>query len=81
MHKIFSILVCIAVSMPALSAGLDAISNSDATGGLKQALTDGSAAAVSQLGVEDGFFGHPKVRIPLPPSLPRIEGPMRLLGM
>jgi hypothetical protein len=81
MHKVFPILVCIAVSMPAMSAGLDAISNSDATGGLKQALTDGSAAAVSQLGVKNGFFGNPKVRIPLPPSLQRVEGAMRLMGM
>jgi len=60
---------------------LESISNADAVSGLKQALTDGSAAAVAGLGVENGYFGNPKVKIPLPPSLQRVEGAMRLMGM
>lgn len=63
------------------AAGLDGLSNADAGGGLKQALNDGSIAAVAKLGVENGYFGNPKVKIPLPPSLKRVEGAMRAIGM
>lgn len=63
------------------AAGLDRISNADAGGGLKQALNDGSLAAVAKLGVENGYFTNPQVKIPLPPSLKRVEGAMRALGM
>ena len=65
----------------AACASLDHISNTDAVGGLKQALNDGSVAAVGKLGVENGFFANPQVKIPLPPSLKRAEGAMRALGM
>lgn len=62
-------------------AGLADISNADASSGLKQALTDGSAAAVKVLGAENGYFGNAKVKIPLPPSLQKVEGAMRMMGM
>jgi hypothetical protein len=81
MGRILGFVVAMAVGVPAFSAGLESISNADASGGLKQALTDGSAAAVAKLGAENGYFGNPKVRIPLPPSLQKIEGAMRLMGM
>jgi hypothetical protein len=80
-RHILGLFACVVISMPAFSAGLDSISNSDATSGLRQALTDGSAAAVSLLGKENGFFGNPKVKIPLPPSMQRVEGAMRMMGM
>lgn len=63
------------------AAGLDNISNAEALRGLKQALNEGSAAAVARLGVENGFFANPKVRIPLPPSLQRVESGLRAFGM
>ena len=63
------------------AAGLDGITNSEASSGLKQALTDGSAAAVAQLGAEGGFLNNPKVKIPLPPALQRIETALRYTGM
>jgi len=65
----------------ASAAGLASISNTDATNGLRQALTDGSAAAVNKLGATNGYFGNPQVKIPLPPSLQRIESGLRLAGM
>lgn len=49
------------------------LSNANAVSGLKQALNDGSLAVVAKLGVENGFFGNPKVKIPLPPTLKKIE--------
>jgi hypothetical protein len=65
----------------AASASLADLSNTETIGGLKQALSDGSVAAVAGLGVENGFFGNPKVKIPLPPSLRRVEGALRFAGM
>jgi hypothetical protein len=65
----------------AYAAGLDSISNADATSGLRQALSDGSIAAVAKLGVENGFFNNPSVKIPLPPSLKKVEGALRMAGM
>jgi hypothetical protein len=46
-----------------------ALSEADASAGLKAALERGAAAAVSQLGKSDGFLGDPRVRIPLPAGL------------
>jgi len=63
------------------AAGLEDISNRDAINGLKEALTRGSHAAVARLGVENGFFGNDRVKIPLPPSLRRLEAVMRSIGM
>src|SRR6266481_6872008 len=64
-----------------LAAGLADISNRDAINGLKDALTRGSHAAVARLGVENGFFGNDRVKIPLPPSLRRLEAVIRSIGM
>ncbi len=62
-------------------AQLAGISNTDASSGVKQSLRDGAAAAVAKLGVENGFFANPKVKIPLPPALAKVEGAMRTFGM
>ena len=80
MTRILGFLLCLVTSLPA-AAGIADISNADAVGGLKQALTDGSAAAVKLLGAENGYFANPKVRIPLPPSLQKIESGLRMFGM
>ena len=81
MARILSLIAALVLSVSAAAATLDGISNTDAVSGLKQALTDGSAAAVAQLGVENGFFTNPKVKIPLPPALQRIESALRFAGM
>jgi Protein of unknown function (DUF4197) len=81
MIRIFGLLVAIALGTSLHAADLSGISNTEATTGLKQALIDGSAAAVAQLGVQNGFLSNAKVKIPLPPALQRIEGAMRIAGM
>jgi hypothetical protein len=63
------------------AAGVADLSNAEAAGGLKQALNEGAVGAVAKLGLENGFFANPKVKIPLPPSLQRVEGAMRAIGM
>lgn len=62
-------------------ANLDALSNQDATSGLKAALEKGAGAAVDLLGRTDGFFGNGAVKIPLPDSLKKYEKLMRNFGM
>ena len=81
MGRILGFLAALVISIPAGAATIDGISNAEAASGLKQALADGSAAAVSLLGREDGFLGNPKVKIPLPPALQRVEAALRFTGM
>ena len=81
MARILGCLAVLVISASAAAAELPGITNADAASGLKQALTDGSAAAVAQLGVENGFFANPKVKIPLPPALQRVESALRFAGM
>lgn len=62
-------------------AQLDRITQREALAGLRAALERGSHAAVAALGRTDGFFGNPRVRIPLPESLARAEKLARRLGL
>ncbi|OYY47892.1 MAG: hypothetical protein B7Y48_11335, partial [Methylophilales bacterium 28-44-11] len=57
------------------------LSNAEASGGLKEALTQGVSKAVSMLGSTDGFLGNKEVKIPLPDSLKKIEKGMKFMGM
>lgn len=69
------------LSAPLLALDLSAITNSDASAGLKKALDQGINSAVSKLGVTDGFLKNPTVKIPLPPALAKAESMLRMLGM
>jgi len=80
MSRILGCIALLVISSHA-AAGLDDITQTEAVRGLRQALTDGSLAAVARLGVENGFFGNPRVKIPLPPSLQRVERGLRAFGM
>lgn len=68
------------LAFPAL-AQLAQISNRDAVAGLKAALDKGAVYAVQTLGRSNGFYGDPRVKIPLPKSLQTAEQLMRGLGM
>ena len=63
------------------ATGVDALSGTDINAALKEALTRGADAAVAQLGVKDGFFGNPQLKIPLPKNLQKAEKAMRMFGM
>jgi len=71
----------LALFSAAHALSLDQLTNRDAVGGLKEALTQGAGKAVATLGKTDGFLGNPKVKIPLPENLKKAEGLMRRLGM
>jgi hypothetical protein len=70
----------VGMAAPAQALDLSSVSPADATAGVKAALEKGSTAAVATLGVEDGFLGNPKVKIPLPDGLKQAENVMKLMG-
>jgi hypothetical protein len=63
-----------------LAAGLADLTNQDAARGIRGALDQGAASAISKLGVPGGFLNDPKVKIPLPPALDEVAKGMRLMG-
>jgi predicted GNAT family N-acyltransferase len=67
-------------SAPARAGALDAISGNDATAALRAALERGAGQAVGKLGRAGGFLDNPKVRIPLPDGMRRVESLMRAMG-
>ena len=55
------------------------LTDSEIVNGLKEALSKGTKSAVSNLGRYDGFFKNPRVKIPMPDSLEKVEKAMRTL--
>jgi hypothetical protein len=84
MRKIFGFLLTL-VTLLAISdanaLSIEDLTRKDATGGLKEALTQGATKAVTSLGSPGGFLDNPKVKIPLPPSVQKFEGTLRSFGM
>lgn len=60
------------ISASALALSLSDLSQGDANGGLKDALTQGAQIAVKQLGTPGGFSNNPDVRIELPGNLGKV---------
>jgi hypothetical protein len=48
--------------------------------GLKQALEIGTENAVTRVSQVDGFYRNPKIRIPLPGPVEKVEGVLRTVG-
>jgi hypothetical protein len=69
------------ISASALALSLSDLSQGDASGGLKDALTQGAQIAVKQLGTPGGFSGNPDVRIELPGNLAKVAKKMKQFGM
>ncbi|MCF5826903.1 DUF4197 domain-containing protein, partial [Pseudomonas syringae] len=69
------------MSANVFALSLGDLSQSDATGGLKDALTQGAQVAVKQLGVPGGFSKNEQVRIELPGKLGQVAKKMKMLGM
>ena len=64
----------------AWALGLNDLTNQEAASGIKGALTQGAASAISKLGVPGGFANNPKVRIELPHALEELAKGMRMIG-
>ncbi|MHC8304484.1 DUF4197 domain-containing protein [Pseudomonas sp. PB3P13] len=69
------------ISASALAVSLSDLSQKDATGGLKDALTQGAQLAVKQLGTPGGFSNNPEVKIELPGKLGKVASKMKAFGM
>jgi Protein of unknown function (DUF4197) len=54
--------------------------NESQAAALRELLSQGSVQAVTLLGRTDGYFANPRVRIPMPEKLQRIERSLRRLG-
>lgn len=81
MRKILATIAMLFASTAALALSLGDITNQEASGGLKEALSQGVDSAVGMLGKTDGFLKNKKVKIPLPSALEKGEKMMRLAGM
>ena len=77
---VLSGLLYVSVTSVAAAVSLDDLSNREATGGLKEALSAGSSAAVAKLGVENGFLNNDKVRIELPRILEQAKPLLKMTG-
>ncbi|MDO4637313.1 MAG: DUF4197 domain-containing protein [Lautropia sp.] len=70
----------LAVPGTAQALNLSALTQADASAGVKAALQKGAETAVASLGRADGFLGNPDVKIPLPSGLQKLEKAARLMG-
>lgn len=68
------------LSASALALSLGDLSQSDASSGLKDALSQGAQVAVKQLGTPGGFNDNPDVRIELPGKLGKAAKAMKMFG-
>lgn len=57
------------------------LSNAEVVEGLKEALEIGTKQAVQLAGQENGYYGRPAIKIPLPESIAKTESLMRAAGM
>jgi len=60
--------------------GRDELSQEKIASGLKEALQVGTENAVRSTGRLDGYFGNPKIKIPMPEKLQTMEKGLRALG-
>ena len=81
MRIVTGVFLALFAAAQACALGIADLSNKDAVAGLKDALSQSSAAAVGKLGVENGFLNDAAVKIPLPDAIKRVEGGLRLMGM
>ncbi len=64
-----------------VESSLGDLTKSEMVAGLREALEVGTKRVVSQLGVEDGFNLDPKIHIPLPNQLQRVDQALKTIGM
>jgi len=81
MARTLALSAALVIASAGAAASLADFSEREVAAALKEALTKSSHAAVSRLGVENGFFGDERVKIPLPDSMKRAERVMRSIGM
>jgi len=63
------------------STSLSDLSSADIEKAFKEALSKGTQTVVGQLGVKDGFNADPKIHIPLPKTLKKVQSTLDQFGM
>jgi hypothetical protein len=81
MLRLVTLFIGLALSASAFALSLADLTQRDAAGGLRDALTQGARVAVQQLGRPGGFSNDPQVRIKLPGKLGKAAQTMKMLGM
>jgi len=81
MRYLVAVLSFILFATHANALSVNDLSNTEASGGLKEALIQAAGKAVGQLSATDGFFGNKEVKIPLPETMQKAEKVMRMFGM
>ncbi|WP_252274365.1 DUF4197 domain-containing protein [Pseudomonas subflava] len=81
MLRVTTLAASLLLSAGAHALTLSDLSQSDASGGLKDALTQGAQIAVKQLGKPGGFSNNEEVRIELPGKLGKAAKTMKMMGM
>ena len=81
MLRLTTLAASLLLSAGAFALSLSDLSQSDASGGLKDALTQGAQIAVKQLGKPGGFSDNDEVRIELPGKLGKAAQTMKMMGM
>lgn len=81
MFRTFSSIFVLAILALSVSAQANRnVSDNDISAGLKEALGKGVKSAINALGKPNGFLLNPRVKIPLPKSLQRLEKGLRVAG-
>lgn len=57
------------------------LTQSEIVSGLKQALTIGIKNGANKVAATDGYFKNPKIKIPFPPEVQKVEKKLRELGL
>ena len=81
MLRLTSLAAGLLLSASAFALSLADLTQQDASGGLKDALIQGTQVAVKQLGAPGGFSDNPDVRIELPGKLGKAARTMKMMGM
>lgn len=81
MLRLSTLAASLLLSLSASALTLSDLTQSDASGGLKDALSQGAQIAVEQLGQPGGFNNNDQVRIELPGKLGKAAKTMKMMGM
>lgn len=61
--------------------GSDELTTDQVVAGLKEALVKGVTTGTTEASQENGYFGNPKIKIPFPPDVQKVESKLRDLGL
>lgn len=59
----------------------DELSTEQVISGLKEALVKGAGTSVAEASKANGFLGNPKIKIPFPPEVQKVEDKLRSIGL